>query len=61
MGLESKITPKGKQWRWDLTFHLVGAQRLVETIRDNENSFLQGIQYGIFSCHMYCLKNLKFI
>ena len=39
MGIESKPTPKGKLWRWDLTFQLVGNQRLVETIRDDLNSF----------------------
>ena len=39
MGIESKTTPRGRQWRWDLTFHLVGNQRLVETIRDDLNSY----------------------
>ena len=39
IGIESKTTPRGRQWRWDLTFHLVGNQRLVETIRDDLNSY----------------------
>jgi len=40
---------------------LSGNQRLVETIRDDLNSFLQVTQYGIFSYHVYFRKNSKFI
>ena len=34
MGWESERKPKGSQWRWDLTYHAVGKQRLVSTSRD---------------------------
>jgi outer membrane receptor protein involved in Fe transport len=39
VGWESKTNPKDQQWRWDLTYHYVGAMRLVETIRDLRNSY----------------------
>ena len=58
MGIESKTTPKGKQWRWDLTFHLVGTQRLVETIRDNENSFSP--RYSIWNFQLSHVFSEKF-
>ena len=34
MGWETERNEKGAQWRWDLTYHAVGEQRLVETSRD---------------------------
>ena len=37
--IDSKRTSTGKNWRWDLTYHYVGAQRLVETVRDQTNSY----------------------
>ena len=39
VGFESNFTAKDQQWRWDLTYHLVGTQRLVETTRDKANSY----------------------
>ena len=39
LGLETKISPTSRQWRWDITFHHVGTQRLVQTQRDEINSF----------------------
>jgi len=39
VGFESNFTAKDQQWRWDLTYHLVGTQRLVETNRDKANSY----------------------
>jgi outer membrane receptor for ferrienterochelin and colicins len=39
VGWESKTNPNDQQWRWDLTYHYVGAMRLVETIRDLRNSY----------------------
>ena len=39
VSFESNLTAKDQQWRWDLTYHLVGTQRLVETTRDKANSY----------------------
>ena len=39
LGWESKISPMDKQWRWDLTYHYVGAQRLVYNIVDRPRGF----------------------
>ena len=39
LGLETKISPTSRQWRWDITFHHLGTQRLVQTQRDEINSF----------------------
>ena len=36
---ESKITSVGKQWRWDLTYHYVGSQRLVNNFIDHPKGF----------------------
>ena len=58
MGVQSKTTPKGKHWRWDLTFHIVGTQRLVETIRDNENSFSP--RYSIWNFQLSHVFSKKF-
>tara|TARA_A100001011_G_scaffold399585_1_gene508971 strand:+ start:761 stop:2986 length:2226 start_codon:yes stop_codon:yes gene_type:complete len=37
LGLQSEISPQGKQWRWDITLHNVGVQRLVKNQRDGVN------------------------
>jgi outer membrane receptor for ferrienterochelin and colicins len=58
MGIESKPTLKGKLWRWDLTFHLVGNQRLVETIRDDLNSFSPS--YSIWNFQLSRIFSKKF-
>tara|TARA_B100001057_G_C22857031_1_gene953066 strand:+ start:1784 stop:3970 length:2187 start_codon:yes stop_codon:yes gene_type:complete len=39
LGWESKISSMDKQWRWDLTYHYVGAQRLVHNIVDRARGF----------------------
>ncbi len=39
LGLKSETSPQGKQWRWDVTFHHVGVQRLVKNQRDGVNAF----------------------
>ena len=39
MGWESKISSMDKQWRWDFTYHYVGAQRLVHIIVDRPRGF----------------------
>ena len=39
VGFETERKTNGEQWRWDLTYHLVGTQRLVETTRDKANSY----------------------
>ena len=36
---ESKTTAGGKQWRYDLTYHYVGAQRLVHNLIDGPGGF----------------------
>ncbi len=39
LGWESKTTLTGKQWRWDLTYHHVGSQRLVHNLVDHPKGF----------------------
>ena len=39
MGWETERNKKGAQWRWDLTYHAIGEQRLVETSRDHKGSY----------------------
>ena len=39
LGCESKTTAVGKQWRLDLTYHYVGAQRLVHNFVDRPKGF----------------------
>jgi outer membrane receptor for ferrienterochelin and colicins len=39
LGWESKTTAGGKQWRYDLTYHYVGAQRLVHNLIDRPGGF----------------------
>lgn len=39
LGWESKTTAGGKQWRYDLTYHYVGAQRLVHNLIDGPGGF----------------------
>ena len=42
LGLASEKSYKGKQWRWDITLHHLGVQRLVENQRDGVNGFSDG-------------------
>ena len=46
LGWESKTTAVGKQWRWDLTYHYVGAQRLVHNFVDRPKGFSPGYSPG---------------
>ncbi len=39
LGWESKTSKVGKQWRYDLTYHYVGAQRLVYNLIDHPGGF----------------------
>jgi outer membrane receptor for ferrienterochelin and colicins len=39
LGWESKTTTAGKQWRYDLTYHYLGAQRLVHNLIDRPGGF----------------------
>jgi outer membrane receptor for ferrienterochelin and colicin len=47
LGWETKRNEKEAQWRWDLTYHGIGKQRLVETSRDIKGSYSQS--YGIWN------------
>lgn len=47
MGWENERNEKGAQWRWDLTFHQLGKQRLVATTRDPQGSFAPA--YGLWN------------
>jgi outer membrane receptor for ferrienterochelin and colicin len=47
LGWETKRNEKEAQWRWDLTYHGIGKQRLVETSRDVKGSYSQS--YGIWN------------
>jgi len=50
MGWESERNVKGAQWRWDLTYHAVGEQRLVTTARDPQGSFSPA--YGLWNSQL---------
>ena len=41
---------KGGQWRWDLTYHALGKQRLVNTFRDGNGSFSEA--YGLWNSQL---------
>ena len=47
LGWETKRNEKEAQWRWDLTYHGIGKQRLVETSRDVKGSYSES--YGIWN------------
>ena len=47
LGWETKRNENEAQWRWDLTYHGIGKQRLVETSRDLKGSFSKS--YGIWN------------
>ena len=46
-GWETKRKNKGAQWRWDLTYHYLGQQRLVSSVRDPEGSYSPS--YGLWN------------
>ena len=49
LGWESRRNDNQAQWRWDLTFHTLGKQRLVSTIRDTEGSYAPHMVFGILN------------
>ena len=50
MGWETEPKKNGAQWRWDLTYHAVGKQRLVETFRDINGSYSPS--YGLMNSQL---------
>ncbi len=50
MGWESERNVNGAQWRWDLTYHAVGEQRLVTTARDLQGSYSPA--YGLWNSQL---------
>ncbi len=49
-GWESKRNTKQAQWRWDLTYHALGRQRLVSTQRDSNGSYASA--YGLLNSQL---------
>ena len=58
LGLESKTTLTGKQWRWDLTYHYVGAQRLVNNLVDHPKGFSPS--YSLWNTQLTRVLSKKF-
>jgi outer membrane receptor for ferrienterochelin and colicin len=50
VGWETERNAKGAQWRWDLTYHALGKQRLVSTARDGDGSFAPA--YGLWNSQL---------
>ena len=50
MAWETQRNKNGAQWRWDLTYHAVGEQRLVETVRDPQGSYAPA--YGLWNSQL---------
>jgi len=50
LGWESRRNDNQAQWRWDLTFHALGKQRLVSTLRDIEGSYAPA--YGLWNTQL---------
>jgi len=50
VGWETERNAKGAQWRWDLTYHALGKQRLVSTVRDGDGSFAPA--YGLWNSQL---------
>ncbi len=58
LGMESKTTLTGKQWRWDLTYHYVGAQRLVHNLVDRPKGFSPS--YSLWNTQLTRVLSKKF-
>jgi hypothetical protein len=58
LGWESKTTTGGKQWRYDLTYHYVGAQRLVHNLIDRPGGFSPN--YSLWNTQLTYLFSKKF-
>ena len=56
--MESKINKKQAQWRWDLTYHALGQQRLVSTQRDLAGSYTAA--YGLWNSQITSAFTSKF-
>jgi outer membrane receptor for ferrienterochelin and colicin len=50
IGWETERSTKGAQWRLDLTYHALGKQRLVSTVRDGDGSFAPA--YGLWNSQL---------
>ena len=50
LGWESRRNDNQAQWRWDLTFHTLGKQRLVSTLRDIKGSYSPA--YGLWNTQL---------
>jgi outer membrane cobalamin receptor len=57
MGWETERKSNGAQWRWDLTFHALGKQRLVSSIRDGNGSYASA--YGLWNSQLTRAFNTK--
>ena len=58
LGWESKRNNEEAQWRWDLTFHALGKQRLVSTQRDTSGSYSPA--YGLWNSQLTRAFNTTF-
>jgi outer membrane receptor for ferrienterochelin and colicins len=58
LGIVTSNSSKDQQWRWDITFHHLGAQRLVETKRDELNSFSP--KYSLWNSQLTRVFSKKF-
>ena len=57
MGWETERKSNGAQWRWDLTYHALGKQRLVSSIRDGNGSYASA--YGLWNSQLTRAFNTK--
>ena len=57
MGWETERKSNGAQWRWDLTYHALGKQRLVSNIRDGNGSYASA--YGLWNSQLTRAFNTK--
>ena len=58
LGWESPRNSKQAQWRYDLTYHALGPQRLVSTQRDAEGSYAPA--YGVWNSQLTRAFTAKF-
>jgi len=58
LGWESERNNSEAQWRWDMTFHALGKQRLVSTQRDQQGSYSPA--YGLWNSQLTRAFNATF-
>ena len=58
LGWESKPTSVGSQWRYDLTYHYVGAQRLVHNLIDRSRGYSPN--YSLWNTQLTYVFSKKF-